>query len=68
MTQARRHNWDRNTGIEHLRFYEMAEVVESKVTEPGGSSHTDEPLSDAVRRPRPSAMFVGTDWRALRAP
>jgi hypothetical protein len=65
MAQARRHYRDRDASIEHLGRHEMAKVVESEMTQPGGSSRFDEPLGHEVRRPRPGAGIVGTEDEAI---
>src|SRR5271170_1680857 len=41
MAQARRHNRDGDSSIEHLGSHEVAEVVEPEMTKPGTAAHPD---------------------------
>ena len=65
MSQARRHDRDGDSSIEHLGSHEVAEVVEPEMTKPGSAAHPDKALGHEVRRPRPGARFVGTEDEAI---
>jgi len=65
MSQARRHDRDGDSSIEHLGRHEVTEIVEPELAEAGNSPHLDESIGHEVRRPRPGARFVGTEDEAI---
>jgi hypothetical protein len=67
VTEARRHDRNGGAGVEHLGGREVAQVVESEVTEPGRASHLAQALGHEVRRPWLSWSIVSENDRRSRS-
>jgi hypothetical protein len=65
MTQAGRHDRHGDASVEHLGRHEMAEIVETEMTESGSAAHADEALGHEVRRPGPDASQIGAEDEAV---